>query len=66
MELHRVAKWSSFGNTGWEQVRLMCLDYWVDPPSNIQNSIGWRLVAVDDDYYYLQREKDNPLGRDGL
>lgn len=58
MELRRVRRWSSFGETGWEQVQVLCLDHWLESGrKNLQDSIGWKLIGVDQDYFYLGRER---------
>jgi len=48
---------------GWNQVTVVCMSYFLDEVSllwhlrSLQDSVGWRLVAADNDYFYLERKK---------
>lgn len=53
MNLRRVAK----DELGWSQVVALCSNSWSEQGLSYQDSIGWKLIAVDDSFYYLGREK---------
>jgi hypothetical protein len=45
--------------TGWNQVRVVCMDYFLENGqefTSLQDSVGWRLVAADDEYFYLEKK----------
>jgi len=47
--------------TGWNQVRVVCMSYFLEEGNDnyefnsLQDSINWRLVATDNEYFYLEK-----------